>query len=73
MSMFDGILYHNPIEYDDMVYSVDDVKINFTIGQELACKLFSNWEYLCDIFQNPWLKSDKEVAHRKLEFEISYI
>lgn len=72
MSGFDGIPYYNPIEYNDMMYSVDNIKPKFTLGHELTQMLFSNFESLHCFYSTFWLKSDKEVAYRKLEFEITF-
>ena len=70
--MFENIPYFKYIEYDDFIYSVDSIVINFSFEQEIAEKIFSSLDYIHGLFSCINFKSDPDVIHHKIIFEANY-
>ena len=65
--MFYGIPYYIYSESEGFVYSVDSMRITFTIDNDVSEKIFqSDLEYLHGIFSCIDLQSDPEISHRKI-------
>lgn len=71
--MFYGIPYYIYSESEGFVYSVDSMRMTFTIDNDVSEKIFqSDLEYLHRIFSCIDLQSDPEISHRKIVFEANY-
>ena len=69
---FYGIPYYKCIEINGIVYSLDSFMAAFSLNQEITEKLFHSYEYIYEIFSCATLKSDLEIAYRKIVFEVKY-
>lgn len=72
MSVLELIPHYHAVTQNEMIYSIDSFRATFSLNPQIAARIAENYEYLDNLFSCVVIKSEPEIAYRKLSFEAEY-